>query len=72
MLLEWLQQNLSPSLYYLQIRGCEPKLQRRYEMDKGEDWHKISHLQLNIMERIDIYNRCNSAASSWVNFRMLS
>ncbi|KAL5712595.1 hypothetical protein ACHQM5_014751 [Ranunculus cassubicifolius] len=48
---EWLlQQHLPPSLYYLQIRGCHPEMHKSCEVDKGEDWHKISHLHVDNIE----------------------
>ncbi|KAL5712712.1 hypothetical protein ACHQM5_014856 [Ranunculus cassubicifolius] len=48
---EWLlQQHLPPSLYYLEISGCHHELHKRCEVDKGEYWHKISHLQVHNIE----------------------
>ncbi|KAL5714727.1 hypothetical protein ACHQM5_016647 [Ranunculus cassubicifolius] len=50
MLPEWLEQKLPRSLWYLEIRGCHSELHRSCEIDDGEDWHKISHLEVANIE----------------------
>ncbi|PIA51314.1 hypothetical protein AQUCO_01100268v1 [Aquilegia coerulea] len=45
MLPEWLQR-LPPALVYFDIVRCHPDLHKRCDNNKGEDWHKISHLQV--------------------------
>ncbi|KAF5179196.1 Disease resistance protein rga2 [Thalictrum thalictroides] len=42
---DWMQ-HLPPALLYLDIVRCHPELHKRCGNDKGEDWHKISHLQV--------------------------